>query len=69
MAQFIYNPPVLRTSTHIDYTHRYVHRLPMSSFQINSSDPLTNPNYKDFTKTTHYIDLINQVSGAVRKDS
>ena len=51
-AQFIYIPLVLKTSMHIDYTRRYVHRLPMSNFQNNSSDPLTNPNYKDFTKTT-----------------
>ena len=70
MEQFIYNPLVLKTSTHIEYTHWwYVHRLPMSNFQINFSDPLPNPNYKDFIKTTQYIDLITQVSGAVRKDS
>ena len=62
MAQFIYNPLVLKTSTHNDYTRRYVHRLPMSNFQNNSSDPLPNPNYKECTKTTQYIDLITQVS-------
>ena len=69
MAQFIYNPLVLKTSAHIEYTHRYIHRLPMSNFQINFSDRLPNPNYKDFTKSTHYIDLITQVCSAARKDS
>ena len=69
MAQFIYNPLlVLKTSTHIDYTRRYTHRpLPMPNSQIDSSDRLPNPDYKDFTKTTQYIDLITQVSGAVRR--
>ena len=67
MTQFIYNPLVLKTATLIDYRRRHAQWLPMSNSQINCSDRLPNPDYKTFTNTTHYIELITQAYGAVRQ--